>query len=185
MAQEKFSVTQLTNEDGCFDLQFRKDTRHERTGSPTYYRWKAQFVITMPKENVKILEKVKKELGAGSVSITAGQARFSVQKVDDIVESVIPYFTRHSLSGGGLSKNTLTGNPPSHKASAGQSKKRDFDLWQKAVTIIYQNKGIYISKWKRNDLLHLMEIHKSMAKYKIKPKKSKWMDMAQILTKKK
>ena len=183
MEKEKFSISNLTNSDGCFDLQFRKDTRHERSGSPTYYRWKAQFIITVPKEHMAILQKVKKIMSCGLVSIDKGQARFSVQKIDDIIQTIIPYFTRHSLGVGGLTKNRLSGNPPSHKASAGQSKKRDFDLWQKAVEIIYRNKGVYISKWKKNDLLHLMEIHKSMAKYKQKPKKSKWMDMAQAMSK--
>jgi hypothetical protein len=87
-----------------------------------------------------------------------------VQKIDDIIETIIPFFH----------KNRLTDN-----------KKRSFDLWQKAATIIFKNKGIYISKWEKNDLLHLMEIHKTMAKYKQKPKKSKWMDMAQTIAKNK
>ena len=50
------TVAEITNQDGCFDLQFRKDVRHERSGSPTYYRWKIQFVITCPKEQIKILQ---------------------------------------------------------------------------------------------------------------------------------
>ncbi len=170
MAPEKFSITTLVNNDGCFDLQFRKDTRHERTNSPTYYRWKIQFIITAPKEQIKILEKAKKEIGCGSTTITkepfgktqGGQARFSVQKIDDITESIIPFFT----------KNKLTGK-----------KKSDFELWKKAADIIWRNKGIYLSKWNKNDLKQLMEIHKAMAKYKQKPKKAKWIDMAETLSK--
>ena len=172
--KKEFSITDLVNNDGCFDLQFRKDTRHERTNSPTYYRWKAQFVITGSKDQIKNLEKAKKIIGAGSVSLTGTQARYSVQKIDDIIETIIPFFT----------KNKLSGNPPPHKASAWQSKKREFDLWQKAVDIIFKNKGIYLSKWSKNDLLHLMEIHKAMAKYKLKPRKQKWSEMANTLTKK-
>ncbi|MSU54464.1 MAG: hypothetical protein EXS48_01300 [Candidatus Staskawiczbacteria bacterium] len=160
---EKFSITTLVNNDGCFDLQFRKDTRHERTGSPTYYRWKIQFIVTSPKDQLKTLEKAKKIIGAGNVSLTGTQARFSVQKIDDIIEAIIPFFTKNKLSG---------------------NKKRDFDLWQKAVDIIFRNKGIYLSKWSKNDLLHLMEIHKAMAKYKLKPRKQKWSEMAKTLTKK-
>lgn len=170
----KFNIVNLVNNDGCFDLQFRKDTRHERTGSPTYYRWKIQFVITTPKENIKVLAKVKKEIGCGSVSVAGNQARFSIQDIDCAIKTIIPYFT----------KNKLSNNPPSHKASAGQSKQKDFDLWQKAVAIIYQNKGVYLSKWKKNDLIHLMEIHKAMAKYKAKPRKQKWIEMAKTLAKK-
>ncbi len=54
-----FSISNIVNNDGCFDLQFRKDTRRERTNSPTYYRWKAQFVVTGPKESAKVLQKIK------------------------------------------------------------------------------------------------------------------------------
>ena len=59
MAGEKFNLVELVNNDGCFDLQFRKDTRRERLNSPTYYRWKAQFVSTAPKGNMKFLEKLR------------------------------------------------------------------------------------------------------------------------------
>ena len=163
MAQEKFSVTTMVNNDGCFDLQFRKDTRHERTNSPTYYRWKIQFVVTTSKGNVAMLKKVLKTMDCGSISVAKEQARLSVQKIDEIIEAVIPFFTKHKLDG---------------------NKKKDFDLWQKAASIIYKNKGIYLSKWKKSDLLSLMQIHKSMAKYKHKPKKAKWLDMAQVLSKK-
>ena len=173
MEKKKLDIVGLANSDGCFDLQFRKDTRHERTGSPTYYRWKIQFVITSPKENLKVLEKVAKEFKCGSVSVAANQARFCVQKIDDIVEVVIPYFTRHSLGDGGLSKNKFI-----------DSKKQEFGLWQKAAAIVYQNKGIYLSKWKKNDLMHLMEIHKTMAKYKQKPRQGKWIELARTISKK-
>ncbi len=78
------------------------------------------------------------------------------------METIIPYFTKNKLA---------------------DNKKRDFHLWQKAADIIYRNKGIYLSKWKKNDLLHLMEIHKSMAKYKQKPRGAKWLDMAKAITK--
>lgn len=162
MAQETFSVTNLVNHDGCFDLQFRKDTRHERTGSPTYYRWKAQFIITTPKENSRVLETTKKIIGCGAVTMAKNQARFSVQNILEIQDRVIPYFN----------KNTLADN-----------KKKDFHLWQKAAKIIYQNKGVYLSKWKKHDLMQLMEIHKAMAKHKQKPRGAKWIEMAKTLTK--
>lgn len=161
--KSSFNIVDLANNYGCFDLQFRKDTRHERTNSPTYYRWKIQFVITTPKENIKVLEKVAKEMDCGSVSVAKEQARFAVQKIDDIVETIVPYFTKHPLIG---------------------NKKKDFSVWQKAVIIIWKNKGIYLSKWEKNDLIHLMEIHKIMAKNKNSTKKSKWIEMAQVLTKK-
>ena len=111
---------------------------------------------------VKVLEKVKKIIGCGAVSVAANQARVSVQKIDDVVDCIIPFFT----------KNKLT-----------DKKKKDFELWRKAVLIIFDNKGIYLSQWKKNDLMHLMEIHKAMARHKQKPRSGKWMEMAKTLAK--
>ena len=162
MAQEKFNIISLTNNDGCFDLQFRKDTRRERTNSPTYYRWKVQFIITSPKENIKILEKIEKEFDCGKVTVSKDQARFSVQKIDDIAEVIIPFFR----------KNLLGGN-----------KKKDFDLWSKGVNIIHNNKGKSLVSWKKSDLMQLIEIQKAGVKYKNKPRQSKWLEMAQAFTK--
>jgi hypothetical protein len=163
MVKETLSIAQIVNNDGCFDLQFRKDTRHERSGSPTYYRWKIQFVVTTPKENVKTLEKIKRELACGTIYISKDQARFSVQNINEIAQIIVPFFQKNSL---------------------GERKKKDFSLWKKAVEIIWQNKGQRLSVWKKHDLLQLIQIHKSTAKYKQKPKKAKWMDMAETLTKK-
>jgi len=73
--KNNFDITTLASNDACFDLQFRKDTRRERTNAPTYYRWKAQFVITGSKDSKKLLEKVAKELGCGKVSVSKNQAR--------------------------------------------------------------------------------------------------------------
>jgi len=159
---EKFNIVSLVNCDGCFDLQFRKDTRHERTNSPTYYRWKAQFIVTSPKENLKILERIKKELGCGEVSVSKDQARFSVQKISDISETVVPFFKKNCLA---------------------DKKKKDFELWAKAVEIIQKNKGKPLIDWKKNELNSLMEIHKSCAKYKSRPREPKWLDMAKSFSK--
>ena len=163
MAEKKsFNIVDLVNSDGCFDLQFRKDTRHERTNAPTYYRWKTQFVVTAPKGDIKILEKIKNEMECGEVSISKDQARFSVQKISDIAETVVPFFR----------KNILAAN-----------KKKDFELWAKAVEIIQKNKGKALVEWKKNDLNCLIEIQKSSAKYKSRPRQPKWLEMAQTLSK--
>ena len=161
-AKSDINIPALVNKEGCFDLQFRKDTRRERTNAPTYYRWKIQFVITGPKGKQKILEKVKGVIGCGDVCITKDQARYSVQKIDDINNIVVPFFRKNQLA---------------------DKKKKDFELWQKAVAIVHKNKGKYIVKWKKNDLLSLIEIQKSAVKYKNKPKQPKWIEMAQALAK--
>lgn len=162
MVNEKLYIATLANNDGCFDLQFRKDTRHERTGSPTYYRWKAQFIITVPKANLKTLKKVSGVLSCGKIHITKDQARFSVQSIGEISDHVIPFFNRNPLSG---------------------KKKKDFELWKKAVQIIHHNKGKYIKNWEKNDLLSLIEIHKSSVKYKQNPRNPKWITMARSFIK--
>ncbi len=161
MAKENFNIVTLVNNDGCFDLQFRKDTRHERTNSPTYYRWKAQFIVTSPKDNVKILEKIKNEMGCGEVTVSKDQARFSVQKIGDIAENIVPFFRKNSLS---------------------DKKKKDFELWAKGVEVIQRNKGKYLASWKKNDICTLIEIHKSSAKYKTHPRTPKWLDLAKSLS---
>lgn len=153
-------ITEIVNNNGCFDLQFRKDTRRERTNSPTYYRWKIQFAVTAPRENSGTMQKIKTAVGCGRVYLTDNQARFSAQKVSDIVGSIIPFFIKNSLAG---------------------NKKRNFELWRKAAGIIYGNKGKQISKWKKSDLFNLIEIHKAMAKYKSRSRKEKWLDMANTI----
>lgn len=161
-AKENFNIASFVNNDGCFDLQFRKDTRHKRTNAPTYYRWKAQFVVTAPKANAKNLEKIKKQIGCGQITLSRDQARFSVQKIGDITGAVVPFFKRNCLA---------------------EKKKKDFELWAKGVEIIQKNKGKYLSSWKKNELLSLIEIHKSSAKYKNRPRQPKWLEMARILAK--
>ena len=162
MVTKKFDIVDLVNSDGCFDLQFRKDTRHERTNSPTYYRWKAQFIVTGPKEDLKILQKIKREMDCGEVSFSKDQARFSVQKISDIFETVVPFFRKNRLA---------------------DKKKKDFELWAKAVEILQKNKGKPLSDWKKSELNSLIEIHKSSAKYKNRPRTSKWLDMAKTISK--
>ncbi|MCX6722265.1 MAG: LAGLIDADG family homing endonuclease [Candidatus Staskawiczbacteria bacterium] len=162
MAKENFNIVNLVNSDGCFDLQFRKDTRHERTNSPTYYRWKAQFVVTSPKENIKILEKIKNTLDCGQVCVSKDQARFSVQKISEISENIVPFFRKNILA---------------------QNKKKDFELWAKGVEVIQRNKGKFLASWKKNDICTLIEIHKSSAKYKVRARTPKWLEMAKTLSK--
>ena len=159
---KKINISELVSNYGCFDLQFRKDKRHKRTGSPTYYRWNTQFIITSPKDKIELLNKIGSELKCGKTNISKDQARFSVQKIDDIKEKIIPYFKKNQLSG---------------------KKKNDFNLWQKAVEIIYLNKGKSLINWKKNEFLQLLEIHKSAIKYKEKPRQSKWIEDATTLAK--
>lgn len=157
-----FNIAEVINENSCFNLQFRKDARKDRTNSPAYYRWQAQFVITLPKKKLPYLLKIRRSLKCGRIHIVGNQARFSVQKIEDLSRLAIPFFKEGLFNG---------------------KKQNDFELWKKAVQIIYSNKGKYFSEWKKNEMLHLIHIHKSMLKNKENPRQSKWIEMAKALTK--
>ena len=101
-------------------------------------------------------------MGCGDVCIIKDQARFSVQKISDITETVVPFFRRNKLA---------------------DKKKKDFELWAKGAEIIQKNKGKYLAAWKKNELCTLIEIHKSSAKYKNRPRVPKWLDMAKAFSK--
>lgn len=150
-------IKSLIRQQGCFDLQFRKDIKKNRPNSPIYYRWKVQFIII---GNSDDLEKVKNVFGCGKIHMIKNQARFSVQNINEIINLVIPYFTGIALNG---------------------RKKNDFDLWAKGVEIIYKNKGKSLSIWKKEDLRELINIQKKSQQYKDKPKTSKWIKTAESL----
>lgn len=160
--KKDFNIINLVSSDGCFDLQFRKDTRHERTNAPTYYRLKAQFVVTSPKNDIKLLEKIKNELDCGDITVSGTQARFSVQKINDIADIVVPYFRKNCLV---------------------DKKKKDFELWAKGVDVMQRNRGKQLTTWKKGDICTLIEVHKSASKYKIRPRTPKWIERAKTMTK--
>ena len=62
-------------------------------------------------------------------------------------------------------------------------KKNDFELWAKGVEVIQRNKGKHLAEWKKNDICTLIEIHKSSAKYKTRPRTPKWLEMAKTISK--
>lgn len=165
MGKEKekiMSINNLIAGEGCFDLQFRQDTKHDRLNSPTYYRWKAQFVITQNIANKNILEKVKTILKCGKIHLIKDRARYSVQNLDEIKSTIIPYFKSHPIFG---------------------TRKSDFNLWARAVDIIHKNKRTFLSAWKKEDLGALLRIQKEIKKFKKRPKNSKWSDMAESFAK--
>ncbi len=156
-------INSLINAAGCFDLQFRQDIKHKRINSPTYYRWKVQFVITESGQNLNILEKIKNILRVGKIHIINNQSRYSVQDIDEIKNKILPYFEKYPF-------NNIR-------------KKNEFELWKKAVEIIYRNKGIPLLKWKKKDFQQIIDVQKKIQQYKEKPKQSKWLSVAEELIK--
>lgn len=157
------NLNNFLNQRTCFDLQFRRDVRHKRTGSPVYYSWKAQFVITGSLNEEDLLRRIQEIIGCGKLHyITARQLRYSVQSIDELHNNIIPLFLgRYSLSG---------------------KKKTDFELWAKAIEILYQNKGKLLSQWPKDQFGQLIEIQKAIQKFKAKKVQSaKWLPVAKAV----
>jgi len=79
--------------EGCFDLQFRRDVRHERVNRPVYYGWRVQFVIVTRLDDEGLLKQIKDTLNCGSINFARGdQDSFSVQDIDNLYNIIIPLF---------------------------------------------------------------------------------------------
>jgi hypothetical protein len=156
------SKNKFLNKTACFDLQFRKDIRHKRTGSPTYYSWKAQFVIAGSIDKEGLLREIKDILDCGRIHFTSGtQLRYSVQAVNDLHDKILPFFKKNELQG---------------------KKKYDFELWSKAIEIIHKNKGKSLSLWPKQNFQSLIDIQKEILKYKTKKTQAlKWLPKAESL----
>jgi hypothetical protein len=156
------NLNEFLNETACFDLQFRRDVRHKRTGSPVYYSWKAQFVVAGSLGQEDLLRKIQETVGCGRLHyITARQLRYSVQSIDDLYSKVIPFFEKYPLSG---------------------KKNNDFGLWAKAVGIIHQNKGKSLSQWPKESFGQLIDIQKAIQQYKAKRvQNAKWLPVAEAV----
>ena len=150
------------NKNICFDLQFRKDVKHKRFNKPVYYSWKAQFVIVGGYQDEDLLRKIQKTLNCGQLHfLNLNKIRYSVQKINNLHNKIVPYFKKHELSG---------------------NKKKDFELWAQAVEILFKNKRKELKKWKKQDFLEIIEIQKKTQKYKIKKTQGeKWIPEAQII----
>lgn len=166
-------IAGLVDGEGCFDLQFRRDVRHERINQPVYYAWRAQFVIVLRNDDEELLRRVKNTLKCGFIHFARGdQVRYSVQDINTLYNIIVPFFKEHILAG---------------------KKKKDFDLWAEAIEIIYRNKrktmnikkgirGFTKINWNKEDFQQLIEIQKSMQQYKAKRRQGlKWISTAESI----
>jgi|GEM_PF-494099 len=157
--------------EGCFDLQFRRDVRHERPNKPVYYGWKVQFAVVARDDDEELLKNLQNTLKCGAIYFARGdQVRYSVQDIENLYNIIIPFFKKYTLHG---------------------KKKKDFELWTEAVKIIYRNKrktmnikkgirGFTKTNWDKKDFYRLIEIQKSMQKYKAKRVQGfKWVSIAE------
>lgn len=143
--------------EGCFGFQFRKDVRHERPNAPTYYSWKAQFMITARKDEQELFERIKEFFGCGNIYKQLDiEIHYTVTDMDDLKNIISPFFKKYQLQG---------------------KKRHDFILWAEAIDILHKNKkkkanaqkglkGFAKTDWDQQDLHRLFEIHSSMQAYK-------------------
>lgn len=165
-----YYIAGFVDGEGCFGLQFRKDIRHERRNSPTYYSWKAQFMITARKDEQDLFKKIKDFFGCGNIyKALDREIHYCVSNTDDLKNIVCPFFEKYQLQG---------------------KKKNDFILWAEAIDIIHRNKrkkiniqkgsrGFSKNPWDPKDLCRLLELHTAMQKYKaIRPQGLKYIEIA-------
>lgn len=119
-------VAGFVDGEGCFYLNYRKETKRNRKGSPSYYRWTPYFAITIREDDIEILKKIKNTLKCGKIyklkrspKQSSAQAWYGVQNIDDIFEKIVPFFNQYHLRA---------------------KKKNDFKLWSRAVEILYKHK---------------------------------------------
>ena len=154
--------------EGCFSLTMRRDIKRERKSKAVYYSWKASFIITLRLDDKKLLELIQKHLQCGSITSTKTSVRFQVSDITELVESIIPFFTKNQLLG---------------------KKGEDFTLWAEAVKILSKYKkergkvnikkgvrGFQKVTWNKDDILKLKEIHSHTAKYKAHKTNKKWIE---------
>lgn len=156
------SIADQVSQEGCFDLQFRRDVKKKRSNSPVYYAWKAQFVITGNYQDEDLLRNIQNSLGCGRLHfVGSNRIRYSVQDIDSLDQKVVSFFRENALAG---------------------KKKHDFDLWAQAVEIIRQNKGKEIKKWRKKDFRQMIKIQEMMQKYKTKKiSEQKWLAEAETI----
>ena len=166
-------ISGFVDGEGCFGLHFRKDVKHKRPGSPIYYSWKIQFMITARKDEQDLFERIKEFFSCGSIYKQLDhEIHYCITDIDNLKNVISPFFKKHKLQG---------------------KKKYDFKLWAEALDIIYDNKkkrvniqkgtkGFLKNNWDKKDLNRLIDIHSQMQKYKsMRPQGLKHIAMAKKL----
>lgn len=138
-------ISGFVDGEGCFYINYRKETKRKRKGAPIYFRWTAYFAIMLRKDDKKILEQIKHTLECGKIfSLKNGMIWYGVQDMNDIKNKIIPFFRHYPLRA---------------------KKKHDFDLWLKAAEIIYSHKKRG-ADYKSSEINKLLNIRLNMKIYK-------------------
>ncbi len=146
-------VAGLVEGEGCFILQYRREVKRSRPGSPAYFRWLVAFAVVLRSDDAPLLELVKNTLECGSISYTRSAARFQVQDVRTLLDKVVPFFDRFLLHG---------------------KKSKDFKLWKEAVKLIAHDRFQKLSSRSIENMRRLQEIRTEMRQYKSQQPPFKW-----------
>lgn len=100
-------ITGFTDAEGSFMLKVSKN------------RSQLEFAIGLHITDLEILQDISKYLGVGNLRVSSKVCVYSVVKIDDIINVIIPFFDKYQL----------------------QTKKRgDYLLWKKAANLKYKKK---------------------------------------------
>ena len=91
--------------EGCFSVSFvRQQDRTTRKGYKVGYQVSPQFVVSQGESSIHVLEELREFFGCGRVSVNRrhdnhreNMAQFVVNRREDLVETVIPFFRRFPL----------------------------------------------------------------------------------------
>lgn len=141
--------------EGCFYLNYTKEIKYKRKRKPVYWRWVVYFYINVKEDDIEILKKIKDTLACGKIFHLKSKnhslmVMYSVQNINDVYTKVVPFFRKYNLYA---------------------KKKHDFELWTKAVEIIYKHskKSYKNSKSKpytQKENRILIKLRNNMKKYK-------------------
>ena len=112
---------------GLFDAKssFSIESNYSTEGIKVKTNWKvsARFLIKLHSVEFSLLEKIKIQLGVGTVSLNIDkkEAVFKVSKLKDIIDVIIPHFDKYPLQG---------------------VKCIDYNLWKEAVNFINKKEHI-------------------------------------------
>lgn len=126
-------ITGFVDGEGCFSIHFVKQAnRIEKTrtrkGYKIGYQIAHDFVVVQGAKSLNSLKKLKNFFGVGRIHINRRHDnhkedlyRYSVGKREDLINVIIPFFEKYSLR---------------------TSKKRDFEMFKKCVSLMHKQKHL-------------------------------------------
>ena len=112
----RFYITGLVDGEGSFSVSIQKDPTH-RLG----YRLKPSFSLGLHKEDLPILNEIRKNLNCGTIYFNKNMAQLKVEDIESLVSKVIPFFEKYPLRA---------------------KKKDDFEIFKKVVLIMSRKEHV-------------------------------------------